>query len=104
MTYPAFIHIGSKHIVNLGQIVSVKRLEPEAAHESYNGGGKYTVPAKPFRVEVTLTSVELESLEQGETTLAAASESQTITVSGDTAEKVWNYFSSTAIIPEAVPA
>ncbi len=102
-----FLHLG-KHIVNADHIVSARLLKPEPEREQYDVyvHGKTTVKARPLRCELTLTSVEKDCYEIGESSLAAASVSQTITVSGDLAEKVWAWLtfrSDTFGEPESVP-
>lgn len=106
MTDTQFLHLDSMHIVNISQIVAVRRLEPEPAREVISYGERNTIKAKPFRVEVTLTALESEQAWNGDTAAGVAGISWVITVSGENAENVWEWFSSRAILPmlDTVPA
>lgn len=101
-----FLHLG-KHIINVEQVVSVRYLAPEAQREVIQYGERNIVKAKPYRVEITLTSLEWEhSWAGGDTPNGTGTQSQTITVSGELAEKTWLYFENRADIAnlETVPA
>lgn len=95
-----FIRIG-QHIVNLDHIVDATRFEAEPAKTKwdYDARADRTVAAKPVRVVLTLTALELESIDDyGDGPgRAAASQSQTITIKGDQAEVLWQWLSSRAI-------
>lgn len=88
-----FLHLG-KTIVNTDHVVSIKKLKPEAARTYYDPDARadLTIQAKPVRVELTLTALEVHTVDISESTSIAASQSQTITVSGDLAEYVWEHF------------
>jgi hypothetical protein len=92
-----FLNLG-KYIVNADHIVSARTLKPEPEREQYDvySHAKVTVKAKPFRVELTLTSVEKDCYAVGEDLLSAASASQTITVSGELAEHLWGWLEDRA--------
>ena len=96
-----YLHLG-KHIVNADHIVDVEHIaatpeltqwDPEMRHDRL-------VKAEPVKVRLTLTAVELESIDYyGEGPgRAAASASQTITLRGALAEKLWAWFENRADI------
>lgn len=98
-----FLNLGNR-IVNAEQVVVVEWLKAEPAKTRWDPDARQdrTVPAQPVRVVLTLTSVELESIDYyGEGPgRAAASASQTITVRGSLAEKVWLWFQNRADVAE----
>jgi hypothetical protein len=99
---PRFLNMG-RHIVNVNHIVDVERIPaaPPTTRLDPDARQDRTVPAQPVRVKVTLTALELESIDYyGEGPgRAAASASQTITVRGADAERLWAWLERRAVIP-----
>ena len=93
------LNIG-KRIIDDDHVVDIEYLdaEPEHRHDDgfWDGGRHYsTIPAKPAGVCLTLTSLVAQDMSQDSSagfSAAACSISQTITIRGGVAERVWRWF------------
>lgn len=98
-----YLNLGNR-IINAEQVVDVEWIPAEPAKTKWDPDARANrgIPAQPVRVRLTLTSVELEALDDyGEGPgRSAASASQTITVRGPLAEKVWLWFQNRADVVE----